>query len=155
MAKYFFWGVIAAAGALVAESLFFAIANSATAYLPQYETLLACAVPATFEEFLKSLFIKKTREENAATDKTYFTKIALIGLGFALIELLLNAFNKPLPELFFYYALGGIFIHLATALLTGFILLNTFHIRKFPTFISAIPAIILHLAYNLLIVYFF
>ena len=149
----FFWGVIAALGALVIEIVFYIIASffidptstmpfSQFFVVPQFIIAAAC-----IEEILKYIMISK-RFSVLPPEKSKLANALAIGLGFFLFELALILITRvsPAPQFLIEIAI----VHIGTAGLIGTILIVK-NIKKIPAFIYAlIAAVIFHSAYNLL-----
>jgi hypothetical protein len=151
----FFWGIIAALGALVVEIVVFVIIsayinqNSMLAFsqlsiIPQYIILFAC-----IEEFFKYIVISR-RIEMLSLEKSYLINSFLVGLGFFGIELAFISMSAALPT---WKILAEIAIlHIGTAGLIGYIVAIG-NPRKFSTLIFALPvAVFFHAIYNLLVI---
>jgi hypothetical protein len=150
----FFWGIIAALGALFVQLMIFIgfmtfnnpAANtsfSALYLLPQFIIL-----SALIEESFKYLIIAK-RIELYSLEKSYVVNSLLVGLGFAATELWLLSSQATLPSPQILSELA--IIHIGTAGLIGY-LVATKNPKKFSTFLGAITLVtFFHAGYNFLI----
>ena len=150
----FFWGIIAALGALFIELLVFigfsAYQNSAALLsfsqvfsLPQLVVVAACT-----EELFKYLIIYK-RIDLYSLEKSYIVNALFVGLGFAATEFWLITSFGTLPPT---QILGELaIIHLGTSGIIGYII-ATKNPKRISTFLYAIfIATLFHSGYNLLI----
>lgn len=151
----FFWGIIAALGALIMELVVFMLFSELTSQSESFSFTQLFAIPklilvgAFIEESLKYLIISK-RIELLSLGRSYITNSLLVGLGFFSIELGIAMTTGTLPEtkLLFEVAL----IHMGTAGIMGYII-ATQNPRKTATFLYALlTATFLHGAYNFLII---
>jgi len=125
-------------------------------YAPELGLTAPLVLAAVIEEVFKFSFVRKAREEEYPASKgNFFLKILLIGLGFSLTELFLNISRLSPSELPYGYALGAILLHLATVFIMGYLFLKTTRGETTLAFLIALPAIILHLSYNLLVIHIF
>lgn len=152
--KYFLWGILAAAAALVLQiifSIFFE--NGAPWDASQRQIGLLPAVFVFWEEALKFVFIKKIILEK-------FGKISdtvFLGLGFSFLEASLVIFGQSAREKFdwIFPGLLGIFlIHTATSALAGKLLLKRSLTRDFSKehFFIFLIVFCLHFLYNVVII---
>jgi hypothetical protein len=156
MAKYiesFFWGIIAALGALIVEIIFYIIASffidptgsvlfSQFFIVPQFIIAAAC-----IEEVLKYIIIFK-RFSVLPPGKSKLANALMIGLGFFLSELVLILVTRisPAPQFLIEIAI----IHVGTAGLIGSILILK-NYQKIATFLYTITvAVAFHAIYNIL-----
>lgn len=149
----FFWGIIAALGALIVEIVFYIIASffidptssmpfSQFFIVPQFIIAAAC-----IEEILKYIIIYK-RFSVLPLEKSQLANALMIGMGFFLSELVLILVTRisPAPQFLVEIAI----IHIGTAGLMGGILILR-NVQKITTFLYAImAAVAFHAAYNLL-----
>lgn len=154
--ELFFWGIIAALGALLVEILF---SFSMTAYANPdnildfnlfNSSLLLVVSFVLVEEMFKYLIIVK-KVELFSLERSYIFNSLIVGLGFATTELTLIALqNNGSLENFF--SLGRVaIVHISTAGIMGY-LVALGNPNRLKTFFWAITlSSILHLAYNLLI----
>lgn len=150
----FFWGIIAALGALIVELTVFiafsmqggqanAISFAQLFVIPQFIIIGVC-----IEEIFKYIVISK-RIEMLSMQRSYLTNSLLVGLGFFSIEMGLIVTTGLIPETKFLIELA--IIHIGTAGLIGYIV-ATKNPRKISTFIYAlISTVLFHGIYNLLI----
>jgi len=150
----FFWGIIAALGALVIELIVFiffsGLTNQPTNFsfatlfaIPQFIILAAC-----IEEAFKYIVISK-RIELLSLRRSYLINSFFVGLGFFGIELGMAAMTSSLPEAKLLAEIA--IIHLGTAGIIGYIV-ATRNPKKISTFLIALlAATFFHSAYNLLI----
>lgn len=147
--KFVFFGVIAAFGALAAE-LALGLA------LP-VQNLDALGAPlilfAVIEEFSKSALIYKSLSPDDAL-RDFLAKAFFVGLGFALTEICLaNLGISPRSPIQILPFAGILLVHIAGGLIFA---VSFFRLRTNPGLAfscAIIPPIILHLAYNSLIIY--
>jgi predicted DNA-binding transcriptional regulator len=150
----FFWGIIAALGALVVELLVFVIFSGSTDQtnnisftqlfvLPQLIVLGAC-----IEEIFKYIIISK-RIEMLSLRRSYLINSYLVGLGFFSIELGIVLATGAVPATNILVEIA--IIHLGTSGIIGYIV-ATKNPKKIMTFIKAVLfATFLHSTYNILI----
>lgn len=154
----FFWGTIAALGALVIQLV---ILLAAAAVQNPYGQALSVAYATTawgivgaafIEELFKYIVIVK-RIEYLSLEKTFIVNSLFVGLGFFSVELAL-LYLKHVDITQHIQALGEIgIIHLATAGFIGY-RIATKNPRKAYTFISTLLLVTaIHSAYNLLVDY--
>jgi len=154
----FFWGAIAALGALVIQLV---ILLAAAAVQNPYGQALSVAYVTTawgivgaafIEEFFKYIIIVK-RIEYLSLEKTFIVNSLFVGLGFFSVELAL-IYLKHIDPAQHIWALGEIgIIHLATAGIIGY-RIATRNPKKMYTFVSTLLLVTaIHSAYNLLINY--
>jgi hypothetical protein len=149
----FFWGIIAALGALVLEFIFFfgysIYANpSGTFSFSQFFLIPSFIIAAAFiEETFKYIVISK-RIEMLSLEKSYLVNSFLVGLGFFGVELGAIFLSGPLPATQFLVEIA--IIHMGTAGLMGYFVAIG-NPKKISTFIFAtIVAVFFHAGYNLL-----
>jgi len=149
----FFWGILAALGALVVEIVFYVFVSpfvdpAGAMPFSQFFIIPNFIIVAAFiEEILKYILISK-RFSVLSPEKLRFANALLIGLGFFLIELMFILATKvsPAPQFLIEIAI----VHIGTAGLIGGILAIK-NARKFATFVYVIAvAVTFHSAYNLL-----
>jgi hypothetical protein len=151
----FFWGIIAALGALVVE---FVAYISISAYVNQTSLMAFSqlfAVPqfivlfAFIEEFFKYIVISR-RIEMLSLEKSYLVNSFLLGLGFFGIELSFISMSMALPD---WKVLAEIAIlHIGTAGLIGYNV-ATKNPKKIFTFIYILSvAVFFHSIYNFLVI---
>lgn len=156
----FFWGIIAAFGALTAELLilglfpFFAADEKKMDFaLQDYSGhfLFFLAATVLIEELFKYIVIAK-RLETLFAEKALFFNSFLVGIGFSFAEILLIQKNSAINWSSDYQNIMGIIlIHSATAGIMGYFL-ATSNPRKIKTFLKAIlAASCIHFFYNALI----
>lgn len=147
----FFFGIIAALGALIAELFVFiiisffnpsvAISFSGLFIVPYFIVAAAC-----IEEILKYLFISK-RIETLENKSSFFVNSLLIGLGFFGVELAFLAANgSKMPEIRFLAEIA--IVHVGTAGLIGYAI-GFKNPRRFSVFFPALLiATFFHSSYN-------
>jgi len=150
--KSFVLGIIAAVLALILEvvvSLAFPEEIAAQTYFQKFTWLLLATV--LIEESLKLIFLLKISsfvEKNKLIVQGLF-----LGAGFGITELLLKKlFQENLSLL---SLLPAFFIHLITCLIASFILSKQAKFSKLKSFSILALISLIHLIYNLLIIYFF
>lgn len=168
MIRPFFFGILAALGALFLELIIGMLAGSPqdlkNIFSDQITPLLVSAVLT--EELLKFTFIYRrswelkvyfqNSNDPARLEKVIFLNSLFIGLGFSFIELAFIFFSLPSirDALDFKLAISGILIiHTATSAIMGY-LLTKYESAKYvviPTILIA--AAFIHLFYNFLIIY--
>lgn len=145
--EFIFLGVILAFGALLLENAF-NIAFSIQAESVFKQLTIPLFAYFFIEEFLKLIVLNK-KNSGISTGRIVFSNSFFLGLGFALTEIfhryLLNA-NLPSNDLA--PLVGFTLIHLATSVVIGYCLY-----KKFPLWIAIIPPLLLHTAYNFIIIY--
>jgi hypothetical protein len=156
-AKPFFYGILAALGALVLEEIFSILTFG------EYDTgsriftisILMLFLAAATEEILKYAFIRKTYSE--IEDKTKIISCSImLGLGFSSVELLSNLLkNNSLDNLGNIYFWGVLFLHLITSGFIGFMLLKSERKGIGLAVIILATAIVVHLSYNAAVLYLF
>lgn len=150
----FFWGIIAALGALVIELIVyigFSVSNDPTGSVSFAQFFLIprfILIGAAIEEIFKYIIISK-RIDMLSMRRSYIFNSFLVGLGFFSVELGLIMLTGNLPQS---NILGEIAIlHIGTAGIIGYII-ATKNPKKISTFLQAvILATLLHGTYNLLI----
>lgn len=150
----FFWGIIAALGALLIELIVFIIASVNTSSknaIPFQELFLLPAFligAVLIEEIFKYLVISK-RVELYSLEKSYIVNSLFVGLGFVSTEFwLLSSSGVALSN---QIILELSIIHLGTSGIIGYII-ATRNPKKISTFLFAIAiASIFHGGYNFLI----
>jgi hypothetical protein len=150
--KLFFFGVIAAFGSLffeLAVSIFF---PKETAFLFNQITFLL-VIFVIIEELIKFFVIWKSISsfQNA---RDFFLGACLIGLGFSFTELIFASFNFTAGQHLVWLPFLGIFVvHTSTCVLLGY----GVYLRKRSTMVALLLpiliAFLLHLAYNILVIY--
>jgi hypothetical protein len=151
----FFWGIIAALGALVVQFVLFSFYSmytnpSGTFSFVRFFTIPAFIIAAAcIEELFKYIVIVK-RIDMFSLEKSYVVNALLVGLGFLAVELSLITLNgNHLPEKQVVIELA--IIHMGTAGLMGYIV-GTKNPKKISTFLTALVfAAAFHVSYNLLI----
>jgi hypothetical protein len=145
----FFWGIIAALGALVVELVFFlAVSQDSTLSFHQFFLVPQfIIVAALLEETFKYIVISE-RIEMFSLRRSYIINSFLVGLGFFGTELALISNVGTLPA---WQPLAGIaMVHIGTAGLIGY-LVAVKNPKKITTFLSAVAfAAFFHVLYNLL-----
>ncbi|GBE16490.1 hypothetical protein BMS3Abin15_00307 [bacterium BMS3Abin15] len=165
-----FLGIIAALGAVVLELIVLVIIS----IFADYETALTSeslfslnAMPKTLsafhyllltsaviEESLKYVMIVK-RVEVFSLDRKIILNSFLVGLGFALVEVVLiyGKISSGSAEFFYQNIAEIILIHVSTAGIIGYFI-ATRNPKKIRTFIKPVAIVVFfHLLYNLLVVY--
>lgn len=150
--KLFFFGVIAAFGALLIEMIASIIFPQETAFLYQQITFLLILF-AVAEELFKFAMVWKA-VSNFQNARDFFISAFLIGSGFALTEISLAIFSTPSGQNTSWTALLGIFIvHTSTCVLLSYAIF----LKKRSLKLAPIPIllflIILHLIYNIIVIY--
>jgi RsiW-degrading membrane proteinase PrsW (M82 family) len=151
--KPFFFGIIAALGALILELVFYIILPSQETQQDYYSkiTIFLFLVVAV-EEALKVLMVYKNAQE-FKDENDIFISSFFVGAGFALAELFLKDLGSK--ELFSIGNMNIVLMHILTAGLVGYFLSKEQAIgRRFLVKIWLL-AFLVHLAYNLLVIYFF
>jgi hypothetical protein len=155
----FFWGIIAALGALFAEQALMDLIsifspsqrNISSEYLFSLNYILPLAV--IVEETLKYLVISK-RIEFISFGRSLILNSYLVGLGFAATETALIYTKGFSPAEFLSLNLAGIIlIHILTAGIIGYYtaILNP---KKFKTYLKAVGITsAVHLGYNLFVIF--
>ena len=145
--KFFFWGVIAAAGALVLETII-SIINPAL-ISPNFETQLGVTlvILVLIEEIFKFIFVWKMATQTPEKDHLFFQAF-LIGLGFSATEIILNFIGYPQFSFFFLSVYTSLFlVHTVATLVYGY----TFTLRGISlkkTWPAFFIGVIIHLFFN-------
>jgi hypothetical protein len=150
----FFWGIIAAFGALVIEFIVFFSVSAYTNQSLETSFLQFLAIPqfiiiaVCIEEIFKYIVILK-RVEMLSLEKSYIINSLLVGLGFFAAELAFIYMSVALPD---WKTLFGIAIlHMGTAGIIGHVIAIR-NPKKISTAFYALPlAIIFHTSYNFLV----
>lgn len=153
--KPIFLGMIAAGGALVFEFLllgFFPETNLSAAAFSK-NIILFLLMAAVIEEFFKFLVIYKSFYLQKNNTREFLYSALLLGLGFALAEIVVSNYFGVSGSFNLYLGiLGIVFIHALSAGLIGYLLLKI----KSATFLFLaailLVASLLHFAYNAAIV---
>lgn len=150
----FFWGIIAALGALVAELIVFIGFSAYTGASPEVSFSQLFMIPsfiligACLEEIFKYIVISK-RVEMLSLSRSYLINSFLVGLGFFSVELGLISMTGSTPPINLLVEIA--IIHTGTSGLMGYIV-ATRNPKKISTFIFAIALnTLLHSAYNLMV----
>lgn len=150
----FFWGFLAAIGALIIELVFYIIISpfayrtgsmtfSQFFIAPQFIIIAAC-----IEEIFKGIFIFR-RFNVLPLEKSRFLNAFSLGLGFYLLELVLILITRVSPDPQFLAEIA--IVHIGTTCLIGQVI-DIKNIKKYMLFIGALAvATFLHSGYNLLI----
>ncbi|MDR3559009.1 MAG: hypothetical protein P4L62_01280 [Candidatus Pacebacteria bacterium] len=149
--KFFFWGILAAAGALVLEILLSIIFPSMIN--PALETQLSSTliVLVLVEEILAFIFVWKMAAQ-ASEKNLIFPQAMLIGLGFSAAEIIQNAALYPYLSSFLLSVYAGLLlVHTVTALVYGYtFMLRGISITKtWPAFLIGI---VIHFLFNAAII---
>jgi len=149
----FFWGIIAAAGALVIEVIFFIVISpyadptgmvsfSHFFSIPKFIIAAAC-----IEEIFKYAIILR-RLKTPPLEKSGLLNSLLVGLGFFVFELVLILITRTSPSPQFLAEIA--IIHIGTAGLIGYII-TAKNARGVAAFMYAMAvAVAFHATYNLL-----
>jgi hypothetical protein len=150
-----FLGILTAAFALIWEIFFFFSPEMdyATLFTQLSWTLFFFAL---LEETLKFFVIQKNFSETTEKKSSlnFFGQALLIGFGFALTEIFLaNFFSSPESPLPFLSLLSLALLHITSAGLMGYLSLifPEKNAWLYPKII--LPAVLLHFAYNALVIY--
>ena len=152
---YIFLGMLAAFGSLILEtaaSIFISPENGGAVVLSITWFLVACAA---IEEILKFAVIFNTISQKDLK-KLIFLKSFFIGLGFSVFEIVLNLYkiNFQRIDLLMAFSLSGIFlIHILTAGYIGYVIAILKDSKKILSAVVVIFTFLLHLAYNLTVIY--
>lgn len=155
--KYFFYGILAAAGSLVLEFIFIILFFSGG---NDYEKIMSLSIPiilasAFIEELLKCVFIRKMYYDAAEKIKIIFYSL-ILGAGFSFFEFILNLVkNESLDELKNSYLWGAFLLHLLTAGSIGFMFLK-FKVKERNVIffgIILLTAFTIHVLYNFTVLY--
>lgn len=150
----FFWGIVAALGALIAQLFVFigisiysgpaAVISFTQLFIQPYFIIIAACI----EEFLKYIFISK-HIKTISSKRSCFINSLFIGLGFFGVEFaFFSASESQLPHAQFLAEIAV--VHTGTAGIIGyFVAMKNF--KKLSTFLPALLlATFFHLTYNLL-----
>jgi len=154
----FFWGAIAALGALVIQMIAvmaigaFQDPYAKTTSLAYLSTVWGIIGAAFVEELFKYIVITK-RIEYLSLEKSFVVNSLFVGLGFFAVELaLLHLKHVPITQNILVLGKIGI-IHVATAGIIGYRIAIR-NPKKIATFISTLLVVTtIHSAYNLLVNY--
>lgn len=152
LARYFFYGILAAFGALFLELLSGMIIKNFTFFV---------ILSALIEEIFIFIFIYKSLQESPdSSRKEFFLYFILIGLGFSFLELLLNFFNLAEGKNALYFQSATVLnfaeivlVHLLTACLMGYLIIKSRTLSLLAIAQTLVPAFLLHLAYNFFMIY--
>ena len=152
--KPLFLGILAAFFSLVAEltfSVFFQ--GSAQAYFFSQLSLMVVAA-VVIEEVLKYVIVYKNASLLKGTKEILASSI-LIGAGFALTEISLDVYGQlNILKTSFFFLIGVLFVHVFTTTFSGYLLAKKQNIY-FTTVRVLIVNILIHLFYNIAIIYLF
>lgn len=149
----FFWGIIAALGAIIVELFLFIGFSAYSDYsmgfsfsslysIPRFIILAAC-----IEEIFKYLIISK-RVELISLEKSYIINSFFVGLGFFGVELGLISQAEPFPPLLLLAEIA--ILHIGTAGIIGYFV-ATKNPKKLMTFLFVVLIVtIIHATFNLL-----
>lgn len=150
--KFFFWGILAAAGALLVEvllSLLFPALVNPTLEAQLSSTLMVLVL---VEEILIFAFTWKMATQTSQKN-LIFPQAFAIGLGFSATEILQNAVLYPHFSLFLLSVYAGLLlVHTITALIYGY----AFTLRGAAfrdTWLAFFVGAVLHLLFNLAVIY--
>lgn len=151
--KPFLLGTIAALGALFLELVFYLIFPEQQTQQDYYSkaTLFLFLVVAV-EETLKVLIIYKNSED-FSNENDIFISSFFVGAGFAIAELFLKDLGSR--ELFSNGNLSIALVHILTAGLAGYLVSGQRPLRKNYLAKIWLLVFLIHLSYNLLVIYFF
>ena len=149
--KMFFWGMLAALGALVLESVALIFATpfaTTTSIAPSW--LMPVGV---FIEELFSLVLIGKLLQNSSDKNHLFSRALFFGIGFSVPEILLNIADYPIlsQEIFLSY-LGLLLIHSAMAGIFGYHFSTSENFRLNTLFFLGL-AFFFHLLFNLAILH--
>lgn len=150
----FFWGIIAALGALFAELVIYIVFSTFFPQVAQLSYDALSSLPAFIiafaftEELFKYIIIAK-RIDTYSFERTFVVNALMVGLGFAATEFMLLSSIGNMPENKILLELAT--IHIGTAGIMGYLVAikNPKRIRTFLQ--TAIIATTFHAGYNLLI----
>ncbi len=152
----FFWGIIAALGAIVVQFVFFILFSTFADPTEKLSYAYFFSIPsfivaiAFIEEFFKYLILVK-KIPSLLSKKTIFFSTILLGIGFFSVEfvLILNSDVIPSPQSLLEIAT----LHLGTTMLMGyFIMIAKANKRTaIPIILPLLFATFLHFSYNLLV----
>lgn len=162
LTKFFIFGILAAAGAMASElilsslcSILFNI-NIETNYFQEITFFLIAVI--LIEEFFKLILLQNLFSTSMENSRSKIFSALIFGSGFALFEITSKLLSLPQQNSLsvFYFNLAGIFlIHTTTAGIIGFFLAKKTALSRTAIIMQAIFfSSILHLAYNLLVIYF-
>jgi len=151
--KIFFYGIIAACGALFVELIFKSFSENyqQSVSLENFSFILIAFI--IIEEFFKFLLIYKISLENKESNKLFFYSL-IFGLGFSLLEISIIIFIGQLYENPILGLLGIFFLHILTCGIFGHFLSKEGQRISLATK-SLILSLFLHIIYNALIIYNF
>ncbi len=150
----FFWGIIAALGAMVGQIFFFVLFSTfldsagKMSYGDFFSIPVFILITAFIEEFFKYLMLTR-RILGISSSKNFLSNTFLMGIGFLAVELFLISASGSALQLL--PTVGIIVLHLATTLLLG-LLIQTSGANKISlAFLPLLLASIFHAGYNLAI----
>jgi len=150
--KPFFFGIIAALGALFLELILYLIFPEQETQINYYNKItLFLFLVVAIEEAFKVLLVYKNSED-FSNENDIFISSFFIGAGFALAELFLKDLGSKL------FSIGNLnifLLHILTAGLAGYLLSKQRSPRK--SYLAKIWFLVflVHLSYNLLAIYIF
>lgn len=149
----FFLGTISALGALILESIFSIIIPYLNTPTLNNYSIYTIFFAVLIEEFFKFIIIGKIASQEKSAFRIFFDAW-LVGIGFSLVEIILNIFSHPETGTKFFPAyIGLLLIHLATAETFGYYLATynkrTFKNSSFFFFLAGL----LHFCFNFAILH--
>jgi RsiW-degrading membrane proteinase PrsW (M82 family) len=150
--KPFFFGIIAAGGALVLELLF-------SDFFPEYNfsagifslsTFFLLMLMAAIEEFFKLLIIYKSLYSPKNDTPRFLFSALFLGLGFSLTEIFISNYDGISKNSGFYLGISGIIvIHTFLSGLIGWLLLKIKTINFSTMAVVLFVTTLLHFTYNI------
>jgi len=153
--KLFFFGIIAALGAMIVELVLKNILSSEISLANNFFTIITPSLVlfALVEEIFKFVVINKTVLLLKKPAEAFFRAL-LIGLGFSLTEIYLAFAGIFFRQSNYLLAILGILIiHISTSLLFGYFSFKKSPLSKTTFAAILIFATLLHLLYNIFIIY--
>lgn len=151
--KPFLLGIIAALGALIIELVFYVIFPGRETQQDYYNKITVFLfLVVAIEEFFKIIIIYKSSEEFSKENDIFISSL-FIGAGFSIIELFLK--DLDYESLLSLGNLNIVLVHLLTAGLAGYLISKQSIIKNGFLIKTWLLAFLVHLSYNLLIIYFF
>lgn len=153
--KLFFFGIIAALGAMVIELVLKNILSTEVSLANNFFNIITPSLIlfALVEEIFKFIVINKA-VSLLKGPKNAFLGAFLIGLGFSLTEIYLAFSNNLFEQSNYLLAILGILIvHISTSLIFGYFSFKKSPLSKTIFAVIIISATLLHLLYNIFVIY--
>jgi len=149
--KAFSYGIISAFGATFFQQIILILFNVETIDTSRLTPLLIFG--AFSEEIFKFIFIYKLAKEEESRKKIILNS-CLIGISFSLVELLFKLWGMQNIKIDYFSYFGIFIIHILTAGIMGYFLTLKKGSAAFLV-LGITVAVLIHLAYNALLIYLF